>query len=67
MASNMHDRQIRLNVSMNVIVSSIRTAGMCKSIMYKGAVTWNALPGDVKCSYSLSMFKCRLKRYIRTV
>ena len=67
MASNMHDRQTRFNVSMNGIVLYIRTAGMCKSFMYKGAVAWNALPGDVKCSHLLAMFKCRLKRYIRTV
>ena len=65
MASNMHDRQT--NVSMNVIVPSIRTAAMCKSCMHKGAVAWNALPDDVKCSHSLSMFKCRVKLYIRTV
>ena len=51
MASNMHDRQTRLNAPMNVIVPSIRTAGVCKSIMYKGAVAWNALPGDDKCSH----------------
>ena len=67
MASNMHDRQTRLNATMNAIVPSIRTAALCKYITYKGAVAWNALPGDVKCSHSLSMFKCKLKRYIRTV
>ena len=51
MASNMHDRQTRLNAPMNVIVLSNRTAGVCKSFMYKGAVAWNALPRDVKCSH----------------
>ena len=59
------DRQTRLNASMNVIVPSIRTAATCKSVMCKGAVARNALPDDAKCSYSLSMFKCYLKRYIR--
>ena len=59
--TSMHDRQTRLNVSMNVIVPSIRNLGMCKSFMYKGAVAWNALPGYVKCSHSLSISKCRLK------
>ena len=52
----MHGRQTRLNASMNVIVLSIRTAGMCKSFMYKGALAWNVFSGDVKCSHSLSMF-----------
>ena len=52
----MHARQTRLNASMNVIVPSIRSAAMCKSFMCKGAVAWNALPDDVKCSYSLSIF-----------
>ena len=44
----MHDRQTRLNASMNIIVPSIRTAAMCKSFMDRDAVAWNALPGDVK-------------------
>ena len=33
----MHDRQTRLNASMNAIVPSIRTAAICKPFVYKGA------------------------------
>ena len=46
-----------LDASMNVSVPPIRTAAICKSFTYTGAVAWNALPNDVKCSDSLSMFK----------
>ena len=60
----MHARQTRLNASMNVIGPSIRTAAICKYCMHMGAVAWNALPCDVKCSYSLAMFKRKLKRSV---
>ena len=58
MVSNMHGRQTLLNASMTVIVPSNRTAATCRYVMYWRNVAWNA--------HSLSMFKCKLKRCIRT-
>ena len=65
MASHMHDRNTRLNMSSDVNVPLGRTHYMRSSIIYRGAVVWNALPNAVKDSGSLSAFRINLKRHIR--
>ena len=67
MASHMHDRNTRLNMSSNVNVPLGRTHYMRSSFIYRGAVVWNALPNAVKDSGSLSAFRINLKRHIRTL
>ena len=65
MASHIHDRNTRLNMSSDVNVSLGRTHYMRSSFIYRGAVAWNALPNVVKDSGSLSAFRINLKRHIR--
>ena len=68
MASYMHDRNTRLNMSSDVNnVPLGRTHYMRSSFIYRGAVAWNALPNAVKDSGSLSAFIINLKRNIRTL
>ena len=67
MASHMHDRNTRLNMSSDVIVPLGRTHYLRSSFIYRGAVAWNALPNDIKNSGTLSDFKINLKHYIRTL
>ena len=68
MASHMHDRNTRLNMSSYVNVPLGRTHYMRSSFIYRGAVAWNALPNAVKDSGSLSAFIINLKRHnIRTL
>ena len=50
MASHMHDRNTRLNMSLDVNVPLGRTHYMRGSFIYRGAVAWNALPNAVKDS-----------------
>ena len=35
------------------------------SVRFKGAVTWNSLPTDIRNTNSFNMFKSKLKEYIR--
>ena len=68
MAFHMHDRNTRLNMSSDVNnVPLGRTHYMRSSFIYRGAVTWNALPNAVKNSGSLSAFRINLKHHIRTL
>ena len=67
MASHMHDRNTRLNMSPDVNAPLGRTHYMDSSCIYSGAVAWDALPNAVKDSGSLSAFIINLKRLIRTL
>ena len=67
MASHMHDRNTRLNMSSDVNVPLGRTHYRCISFIYRGAVAWNAFPNDIKKLGSLSAFKINLKHYIMTL
>ena len=62
MASHMHDRNTRLNMSSDVKVRLGRTHYMRSSFIYRGAVAWNALPNDIKNLGSLSAFKINLEQ-----
>ena len=46
----MHDRNTRLNMSLDVNVPLSRTHYMRGSFIYRGAVAWNALSNAVKDS-----------------
>ena len=68
MASDMHDRNTRLNImSSDDNVPLGRTHYMRISFIYRGAIAWNALPNYIKNSGSLSAFKINLKHYIKTL
>ena len=67
MASHMHDRDTRLNMSLDVNVPLGGTHYMRRSFIYRGAVAWNALPNDNKNLGSLSAFTINLKHYIRAL
>ena len=66
-ASLMHDRNTRLNMSSDVNVPLGRTHYMRSSFIYTGAAAWNVLPNAVKDSGSLFAFIINLKRHIRTL
>ena len=61
-AGNVHTYATRFVSNENVELPKPKTNYLKRSLSYRGASCWNALPSDVKTSQSLSNFKSLYKQ-----